>query len=87
MKDVRIYTSRICWYCDQAKRLLDRRSIPYRQIDVSNDYEARRWLLEITGQRTVPQIFVGQIAVGGFTELAALDRSGQLERLLQQSGN
>ena len=83
MSDVRIYTSRICWYCDQAKRLFERRAIPYREIDVSSDYEARKWLVEATGQRTVPQIFVGETAVGGFTELATLERSGELDRMLK----
>jgi glutaredoxin 3 len=83
MVDVRVYTSRICWYCDQAKRLLDRREVPYRAIDVSDDYEARKWLVDVTGRRTVPQIFIGEAAIGGFTELAALERSGELTRMLE----
>lgn len=82
MSDVRVYTSRICWYCDQAKRLLERREIPYREIDVSDDYDARTWLVEATGRRTVPQIFIGEKPIGGFTELAALDRSGALDQML-----
>ena len=78
MTDVRIYTTRVCGYCVAAKRLLAARAIPYEEIDVSGDDARRAWLVETTGLRTVPQIFIGGESIGGYDELAALDRSGQL---------
>jgi glutaredoxin 3 len=82
MPIVTVYTTRICWYCDQAKRLLTQRSIAFQEVDVSEDARARVWLVETTGQRTVPQIFIGDQPIGGYTDLAALDRSGRLNVLL-----
>lgn len=83
MQPVRVYTTRICGYCMMAKRLLRSREIPFLELDVSQDPETRAWLVESTGQRTVPQIFVGEQSVGGYRELAALARSGQLDALLR----
>ncbi|MCA9544728.1 MAG: glutaredoxin 3 [Myxococcales bacterium] len=82
MASVKVYSTRICWYCDQAKRLLAKKGVAFEDIDVSDDADARRWLVETTGRRTVPQIFVGDQAIGGYTDLAALDRSGRLDALL-----
>jgi glutaredoxin 3 len=78
MTDVTLYTTRVCPYCVAAKRLLSARGIPYKEIDVSTDHDKRAWLVEATGRRTVPQIFIGEEAIGGYDELAALDQSGQL---------
>jgi glutaredoxin 3 len=78
MTDVKIYTTRVCAYCIAAKRLLKARAIPYQEIDVTGDDAKRAWLVETTGRRTVPQIFIGDEAIGGYDELAALDKSGQL---------
>ena len=78
MKQVRVYTTRICGYCVMAKRLLKSLDIAFEEIDVSHDYEARHWLVTATGQRTVPQIFIGDQSIGGYTELAAMNRNGQL---------
>jgi glutaredoxin 3 len=84
MSDVTIYTTRICPYCIAAKRLLGARRIPYEEIDVTGDQAKRGWLVEITGGRkTVPQIFIRGQSIGGYDELAALDRSGQLASMLQ----
>jgi glutaredoxin 3 len=80
--DVRIYTTRFCGYCVAAKHLLHKRKVAYEEIDVSGDDQARAWLLQVTNRRTVPQIFIGGQPIGGYHELAALDRSGQLPRLL-----
>lgn len=79
---VRVYTTQVCPYCVAAKNLLKRREIAFEEIDVSRDAEKRVWLLEQSGQRTVPQIFIGDRAIGGFTELSALDQSGELTRLI-----
>lgn len=82
MVPVRVYTTRICGYCFAAKRLLSKKGVPFEEIDVSDDPAARQWLVETSGQRTVPQIFVGDRAVGGYTDLRALDLSGELDALL-----
>lgn len=78
MKPVKIYLTQWCPYCNRAKALLDLRQVPYEAIDVDGDAEKRAWLRQVTGQRTVPQIFIGDEPVGGYTELAALDRAGGL---------
>jgi glutaredoxin 3 len=80
---VRIYTTAVCPYCIRAKMLLSRRGIAYDEIDVSGDAETRAWLVEKTGgRRTVPQIFIRGESIGGFDELAELDRTGELGRKL-----
>lgn len=78
--EVTVYSTRICPYCVAAKRLLSQRGIAYREIDVTGDDAKRAWLLETTKRRTVPQIFIGEAAIGGYDELAAMDRSGELAR-------
>jgi glutaredoxin 3 len=80
--DVRIYTTRFCGYCVAAKRLLGARGVAYEEIDVSGDDSRRAWLVQTTGQRTVPQIFIRGESIGGYRELAALDGSGELRGLL-----
>jgi glutaredoxin 3 len=83
MSDVTMYTTRICPYCVAAKRLLGAREIAYEEIDVTGDHAKRAWLVEVTGGRkTVPQIFIRGQSIGGYDELAALDRSGQLATML-----
>ena len=82
---VTIYSTRVCPYCHAAKQLLSRRGIAFVEIDVSGDDARRKWLLERTGRRTVPQIFLGSDPIGGFDELEALDRTGELARRLALS--
>jgi glutaredoxin 3 len=77
--DVTIYTTRICPYCTAAKRLLTQRGAAYREVDVTGDDAKRAWLVETTGRRTVPQIFFGDEPIGGYDDLAALDKAGQLK--------
>lgn len=86
MSVVTIYVTGYCPYCDMAKRLLDARGVPWTSVDVTTDAVQRAALLERTGMRTVPQIFVGDVSVGGFTDLRALDESGELIPLLDQHG-
>jgi glutaredoxin 3 len=76
--EVVIYTTRVCPYCVAAKRLLTTRGATYREVDVTGDEAKRAWLVETTGRRTVPQIFIAGEAVGGYDEIAALDRTGAL---------
>lgn len=77
-----VYETRSCGFCMMAKSLLRSRGVDFATVDVSGDAEARQWLISETGQRTVPQIFIHGQSIGGFQELAALDRQGALaERL------
>lgn len=78
MARVTVYTTQMCPYCVQAKRLLGERSIPYDEIDVSDDVALRDEMVQRAGgKRTVPQIFIDGTHVGGYTELRALaDRGG-----------
>jgi GrxC family glutaredoxin len=79
---VEVYTTPSCPFCVRAKRLLDARGIPYDEIDVAHDPELRAQLVERTGRRTVPQIFIDGDPIGGFEELAALDASTRLADLV-----
>ena len=82
MPPVIIYTTGSCPYCVQAKRLLDRKGVPYSEIDVGRDPERRMAMMQASGRRTVPQIFIGQQSIGGFDELYELEQSGELDGLL-----
>jgi glutaredoxin 3 len=82
VRPVRIYTTSYCGYCTRAKALLTERKIPFQEIDCEDDDRLRAWLVEATGQRTVPQIFFGEEAIGGYSDLAALDRAGKLQEKL-----
>jgi glutaredoxin 3 len=81
--EVTLYTTRVCGYCMAAKQLLAARKVPYQEVDVTTDPAKRAWLVEATGRRTVPQIFIAGEPIGGFDELAALDRSGELAAKLK----
>lgn len=80
--DVVIYVTDTCGFCRMAEGLLRRRQIPFEAVDVTYSSEARTWLVEATRQRTVPQIFIKQRSIGGYSELSALERSGKLDALL-----
>jgi glutaredoxin 3 len=82
MPDVTMYTTRTCPYCVAAKRLLSSRGIAFEEVDVSGDRDKRAWLVDTTGRRTVPQIFILGRPIGGYEELAELDRSGELRTML-----
>jgi len=78
---VRMHVTRWCGYCRAAKSLLDREGIPYDEFDVTNDPAGRDAIRRTSGWRTVPVIFIDDELVGGFTELSALHRRGQLDTL------
>ena len=82
---VKIFTTPLCGYCMMAKRLLMSRGISYEEVDTSGDQTMRSWLITQTGQRTVPQIFIHGQSIGGYTELNALDRAGELTNMVNQS--
>jgi glutaredoxin 3 len=86
MPKVTIYTTQFCPYCHSAKALLTRKNVPFEEIDVGYDTEARRRMTErASGRWTVPQIFIGERHVGGSDDIHALERQGKLDPLLQQA--
>jgi glutaredoxin 3 len=85
MSNVVIYTTRICPFCIRAKQVLDGKGVEYREIAVDTNPELRLEMMEKSGRRTVPQIWIGETHVGGFDDLWSLERSGDLESLLAEA--
>jgi len=84
MQDVTIYTTPTCPYCHAAKALLQQKSVSFTEIDVSADASLRDAMTaRANGQRTVPQIFINNMHIGGCDDLYALDRQDKLDALLQ----
>lgn len=82
---VRMYSTAICPYCVRAERLLAARGVQtIEKLRVDLDPALRDEMMRITGRRTVPQIFFDDLHIGGYDDLAALDREGKLPGLLQQ---
>ena len=84
MAPVKIYTTDYCGYCRAAKSFFKDQKIPFEEIDLSGDDEARAALNARTQRSTVPQIFIGETHVGGYDDLRALHRAGGLQSLLNQ---
>ncbi len=83
MNPVKIYTTAVCPYCVQAKKILTARGVAQlEEIRVDSDPDERIRMMQLTGRRTVPQIFIGQTHVGGCDDLMALDARGGLLPLL-----
>lgn len=82
MRPVTIYTTPFCGYCLAAKRLLEAKGMAFEEIDASAPERRAEMVQRAMGRRTVPQIFVGDIHLGGFSDIAALEREGRLDRLL-----
>jgi glutaredoxin 3 len=84
MQAVKMYTTAVCPYCVRAKQILKARGVEaIEEIRIDIDPEQRQHMMDITGRRTVPQIFIGAIHVGGCDDLMALDGQGGLMPLLQ----
>lgn len=83
---VTVYSKDHCPYCVRAKALLTRKGVSFEEISVEGRDELRDWLVEATGQRTVPQVFVGERSLGGFSDVAALDQEGKLDPILRGEG-
>ncbi|EZP38581.1 glutaredoxin 3 [Janthinobacterium sp. OK676] len=77
-----VYSTAVCPYCVRAERLLESKGVAVQKIRVDLDPEERIKMMERTGRRTVPQIYVGDTHVGGFDDLYALDQAGKLDPLL-----
>ena len=82
MPKVTVYTKQGCPYCLRAKRLLERKGVAFEEISVEGRDDLRVWLAEATGQKTVPQVFVGELSLGGFSDVDALERQGKLDAIL-----
>jgi glutaredoxin 3 len=82
-----MYSTTWCPFCERARALLQRKSVAYREIKIDDEPAERQAMLARSGgRRTVPQIFIGDRHVGGFDDLHALDRSGELDHLLGRAG-
>jgi len=85
-KPVVVYSTRLCPYCVMAKRLLQQKGVAYDDVLVDINAERRAEMLSRSnGRRTVPQIFIGDRHIGGYDDLVALDRKGQLDPLLRDA--
>jgi glutaredoxin 3 len=80
-----VYVTTFCPYCVRAKALLDKKGVAYDVVNVDHRDDLRDWLVTASGQRTVPQIFANNRPLGGFTDIAALDRRGELDGVLRQA--
>jgi glutaredoxin 3 len=81
MKNVTVYSTEPCGFCRNAKALLQKRGVPFEEINLAKDPDGRAELARTTGLMTFPQIVVGGETLGGFRELVALDRTGGLSEL------
>ncbi|MDG2243502.1 MAG: glutaredoxin 3 [Rhodospirillaceae bacterium] len=85
MADIEIYSSPICGFCYRAKNLLDQKGASFQEIDILMNGERKKEMMERAGGRhTVPQIFINDMHVGGCDDLHALDRTGELDKLLSK---
>ena len=84
MKNVTVYMGPMCAFCDAAKRLLTKKNIPYKEINIALDEIKREEMLKKSnGKRTIPQIFIEDFHVGGYEELRALEKKGELLNLVK----
>ena len=83
MPEIEIYSTDFCGYCWRAKSLLEAKGLAYTEIDASDPAARMAMVARAKGRRTVPQIFIGGQHIGGSDELAALDRAGKLDQMLQ----
>ncbi len=78
-----MYTGPMCAFCDAAKRLFKRNNVSFKEIDIGNDVTIREEMIKKSnGRRTVPQIFIEDSHIGGYEELRALEKNGELKNIL-----
>ncbi len=83
MKNIIMYTGPMCAFCDAAKRLFKRNNANFKEIDIGNNLEVREeMIIRSNGRRTVPQIFIEDKHIGGYEELRALEKNGELKNIL-----
>ncbi len=86
MQEIIVYTTTVCAYCQAAKRFLTQKGMAYREVDLTRDPDLRQKLAnDHEGYRTVPMIFIGDEFIGGYTDLAELDRQGLLETKVKRA--
>ncbi len=83
MAKATVYSTTYCGFCRAAERLLKQKGADFEVLNVTDDTEKRAWLVETTGKRTVPQIWVGDTYVGGYDDLSKLDQEGKLDEMLK----
>ena len=81
--EITIYTGHRCAFCNAAKKMLDSKNVTYNEINVHDDTSKMEEMVERTKRQTVPQIFIGEIHVGGFDDMAELNSEGKLDALLR----
>ncbi len=84
MAKVTMYSTGVCPYCQMAERLLTAKGVTIEKVRIDLQPDRRAEMMEKTGRRTVPQIYVGDTHVGGYDDLSALDRAGKLDELLNR---
>ncbi len=83
MKLVKIYTSKMCGYCNWAKDMLKKKNVEFEEVRIDLDHEQAVAMVKKTGGMTsVPQIFVGDLHIGGYTDMVALDKKGEFDQLV-----
>lgn len=80
--DIIIYSAPMCPYCMKVKDFFNKKDLRYKDIDISKDPEVANMVVEKTGKKTVPQIFINNTHIGGWDDLNSLDKSGKLQELL-----
>jgi glutaredoxin 3 len=86
MSKVEIYSKNHCPYCQRAKHLLATKGIDFEEIEVTFDADRQQEMIERSGRRTVPQVFIGNVHIGGSDDLAEAHRNGLLDRLIGAMG-
>jgi|TARA_B100000446_G_scaffold70189_1_gene66626 glutaredoxin 3 len=83
MKNITVYMGPMCSYCDAAKRLLNKKNIPYKEINIAlEEGKMEEMLKKSNGMKTIPQIFIEDHHIGGYDELRALENKGELDKLI-----
>ncbi|WP_239325617.1 glutaredoxin 3 [Snodgrassella gandavensis] len=83
MQPITMYTTGVCPYCQMAKALLKQKGVTdINEVRIDTDPQIREQMMQRTGRRTVPQIYIGEVHVGGFDDLNALNQAGKLDTLL-----
>ena len=83
MKNITVYTGPMCSYCDAAKRLLNKKNIPFKEINIALEKgKMEEMLKKSNGMKTIPQIFIENSHIGGYDELRALENKGELDKLI-----
>ena len=82
MKEVTLYTTKFCPYCIRALKMLSKKEVLYKNINVNKNQELYEKIKEKTGRNTVPQIFIGEEFIGGYDEMNQLDKESKLDSML-----